>query len=116
MAILPKNGGKNMNNKKSGCPTGFSLEKNGICYKKVTSVNDLIKLCNKGFKEYVLFLQGSLKSSKIIHYTPEVRKRPFDVWNLIDDSEERMSIADLKESHIGKGIKQNAFYCEETPR
>ena len=96
-----------------GCPSGF-MRKNNLCYKKVKSVRSLINLCKKGYNEYVLFLRGGLKSSKIIHYTPEVWEKPFDVWHLVDDSEERLSAGELKKSNIGSAIKGGAFWCETT--
>lgn len=100
--------------KRKGCPPGFTrgTRKKDMCYKKVKSISDLINLCNNGYNEYFLMLNYGGRSSKIIHYTPEVKNKPFDIWHLIDDTEERLSKEQLKDSNIGDWMKHGAFWCE----
>lgn len=72
------------------------------------SIEELQKLTIGHYIEGYILLNGGLRSSKVIEWLPED-----NVWwicNFIDDSEEYTSDDELRNSFLGKAIKQGAFY------
>jgi len=80
---------------------------------RVESLEHMKKICSDGEpKDFVLLMKHSLRSSKTISYDPS-RKKPWGVFNLIDDSEQNLTDRTLfKNTNIGDAIQVGAFYYE----
>lgn len=80
-------------------------------YIKVTSVEQLGKLVDEGHTDFFILLNFGLRSSKFINRADDDK---FFVCNLIDDSEQELTPAEIMDenfTNIGKAIKAGAFYC-----
>ena len=80
---------------------------------QVKSINHLKEILNDGdTKGFIIQLNYGLRSSKCVSYDGE---NTFYVLNLIDDTEQELTEAQLMDenlTNIGKDIKQGAFYLE----
>ncbi len=83
-----------------------------INYRKIISIEELINALESsedGCIDSHLVLKGGLKSSKHISYDGEY----FYILNLIDNTEDKFNLEELKNSFINEAIKKRSFYIEE---
>ena len=76
-----------------------------VSYERIYSIEHLISCLDKGYSDFCI-CNGLLRSSKTI----EKKDDKFWILNEIDDSEEMLTLDELKESHIAKAIENNCFY------
>lgn len=81
----------------------------------VESVEHLKALSNEGYRDYFIMLgsHGGLRSSKRIEWVE--RDGQFTIFNLIDDTEQELTEAELMDSrmtNIGEAITKRALICE----
>jgi hypothetical protein len=79
-------------------------------YKIVRSIDELKELSHRE-REFVLFLKHGLVSRKTIKYNPGT-KRPFSIFNHIDDSRMRLSETELMNesiTHVGTAIAKHSL-------
>ena len=83
--------------------------------KTITSVKELIELAKrKEGLECFIALNYGVKSSKFITYDGH-RKKAFYIWNLIDDTVQRLNhkeIMDKSITNIGYAISKKALIAE----
>lgn len=82
-------------------------------YTKVTSVEHLGQLVDKGKTDFFICLNFGIRSSKFINRGDNNK---FFICNLSDDSEQELTaeeLMDKKFTNIGEAITKGAFYCEE---
>lgn len=83
-----------------------------INYKKITNIKELVNSLESSEDGYInshLVLKGGLRSSKHISYDGEY----FYILNLIDDTEDKFNLEELKNSFINEAIEKRSFYIEE---
>lgn len=81
-------------------------------YIKVKSVEHLHELVKEGRTDYFIQLNGGFRSSKYIN---EGEEKDFFVLNLIDDTEQELSDAEIMDksiTNIGEAITEGAFWCD----
>ena len=79
--------------------------------KQVRALDELKELVGQGSHDYHIVLNGGLRSSKYIEFSDE----GFFILNLIDDTEQVLSEADLfdhAKTNIGKAMEKGAFYLD----
>ena len=84
--------------------------------KLIKSIDELIKLASrKEGVECFITLNYGCRSSKFITYDNH-RKKPFYVWNLIDDTHQRLTKKEIMNkgiTNIGYAISKNALVVEK---
>ncbi|MDD5458124.1 MAG: hypothetical protein PHF37_01855 [Phycisphaerae bacterium] len=81
-------------------------------HKRIKTIKQLKELAKNGLDCFILLNYG-LKSSKHIRFFPD--DNSFFVWNLIDDSEQELTeaqILDSEYSNIGEAIKKGALIMD----
>lgn len=79
--------------------------------KKITNLKDLLEIINKsteGCVEGFIQLNGGLKSSKHISYNGE----HLYILNLIDSSEDVLTLEEFKKSFLYDAMKKGAFFIQ----
>jgi hypothetical protein len=88
-----------------------------MSYRTIRTVEELISAAGTAGREFVIALQGGALSRKFIKVLParsETTAPRFYVLNMIDDSEQTLSAAQLSsESNIGAAMAAGAFSVEE---
>ena len=80
--------------------------------KRVRTIEQLKELAKNGLDCFIL-LNGNLRSSKHIRYYPD--SNSFYVFNLIDDSEQELTEAQILDSaytNIGEAMKKGALIMD----
>jgi hypothetical protein len=80
--------------------------------KRIRNIEQLKELAKDGVDCFIL-LNGGLRSSKHIWYHP--KDNSFFVWNLIDDSEQRLTESQLLDkayTNIGEAMKKGALIMD----
>jgi len=83
-------------------------------YRKIESLDHLIKSIKDGHTEYFIALAGNCRSSKIVTFNEEAEV--FDILNEIDDTFDTLTkeqMMDQNLTNIGDAIKKGAFYRYE---
>ena len=78
--------------------------------KRIRTIQQLKELAKKGGLECYILLNGCLRSSKHISYCPE--QNCFYVYNYIDDSEQKLTeaqILDSEYSNIGEAMEKGCL-------
>ena len=82
--------------------------------KKVESIDDLAEILKDGeTKEFFIQLNYGVRSSK---YIALLETKRFWVWNLVDDSEQRLTrkqLMDPNKTNIGLAIEKGALYYDD---
>ena len=79
--------------------------------RKVKDIEDLKKLTYKAKAPFFIARNRELISSKEIYWSG---KKYFYVTNLIDDSNEKLTIEELENSYIGKALRAGCLFWEDT--
>ncbi len=88
------------------------MAKQGTKDRRIKTIKQLKKLAKDGLDCFIL-LNGCMRSSKHIRYYPD--KNKFFVWNLIDDSEQKLTesqIFDSAYTNIGEAMKKGALIID----
>jgi hypothetical protein len=81
--------------------------------KRIRTIEQLKELTKKGGLECYILLNGGLRSSKYITYHSE--ENSFYVYNYIDDSEQKLTEAQILDSaytNIGEAMKKGALIMD----
>jgi hypothetical protein len=88
-----------------------------MAHRPITTIEELITAAGESGREFVIALSGGLLSRKFISVLPPRNsgKSPrFYVVNMIDDSEQTLSVAGLStKSQIGNAMAAGSFYLDE---
>ena len=82
--------------------------------RKVKDIEDLKKICKDKHKDFFIWLNHGVRSSKTVFFDSE--RNLFSVYNEIDGSMEELTEKEIQDNsitNIGKAIKMGAFYYEE---
>ena len=83
-------------------------------YTKVKDINHLRELINGGNNEFIVRLNGCMKSSKFID-NGDNDSTGFYILNYLDYSEQEVTEDELFDENItnvGKALKMGALYCD----